>query len=193
MVKGRYTNFDEDSASHGICRAKKRSGTVERNVYLCRNRLPAPRTVQIEGKNPPHISSPSRSIDNKVVELSRANRHVLKALGIALEWSNNRPKPPESDCATGKSSSKPLSQATKIRSDEPPDTNRRDRKPLGTAIEWSSDQGKPPENDCGTDAPSSRPPRQKTEIRSDESPDVNRRELSPIGPLSSALTINQNG
>ncbi|KAF8869417.1 hypothetical protein BD779DRAFT_1807024 [Infundibulicybe gibba] len=104
---------------------------------------------------------------------------ILKASRTALERSNNRPKPPENGCGTDAPLSKPLSQATKIRSDEPPDMNRRDRKPLGTAIERSSDQGKPPENDCGTDAPSSRPPRQKTEIRSDESPDVNRRELKP--------------
>ncbi|KAF8874090.1 hypothetical protein BD779DRAFT_265154 [Infundibulicybe gibba] len=179
VVKGHKTDIDEDSASYMICGTEKRSGAVEGNAYHCRNSLPIARTVQIEGKNAPHISSPSRSIENKVVKLPRANRHVLKALGTAPERSNNRPKPPEIDCATGKSSSKPLSQATKIRSDEPPDTNRRDRKPLGTAIERSSDQGKPPENDCGTDAPSSRPPRQKTEIRSDESPDMNRRELKP--------------
>ncbi|KAF8867536.1 hypothetical protein BD779DRAFT_1685686 [Infundibulicybe gibba] len=179
MAEGHYMNFDDNSASYSICGTKERSEAATTDAYHGRNDLPAARTVQIEGKNAPHISSPSRSIKNKVDELPRAYRHVLKPLGTALQRSNNRPKPPENGYGTEAPSSKPLSQTTKIRSDEPPDMDRRDRKPFGTAIERSSDQVKPPENDRGTDVPSSRPPRQKTEIRSDESPDVNRRELKP--------------
>ncbi|KAF8877295.1 hypothetical protein BD779DRAFT_1475301 [Infundibulicybe gibba] len=179
-AEGHNTGLDGDSADNRSCRPEKRSVTVEGNTYLDRNNLPQARTAPIEGKNVPNISNtPRPATENETIESPCANRHVLKASRTALERSNNRPKPPENDRATGKSSSKPLSQATKIRSDEPLDVNRRDLEPLGTAIEWSSDQGKPPENGRTMDAPSSRPHRQSTEIRSDKPPDVNRRKPKP--------------